>query len=234
MKPYTYLLILFFTIVVCFIFSFDKRIQFNKQFSVFLKSGPVVAIPFIIWDIYFTKIGVWWFNTNYTIGLRLFGLPVEEWLFFICIPFSCIFTFFCLDKFFNLNRANAFNNIIVFVSVIVCAVVALLYHEKIYTLVTAYVTILTLVFLHFIARVDWIGKASLVFFILMAGFFPVNGVLTGTGLESPIVNYNPEEFLNIRLLTIPIEDAVYGYAQFLLNLYFFKLFQKDTAHSTLQ
>jgi lycopene cyclase domain-containing protein len=101
-----------------------------------------------------------------------------------------------------------------------------------YTLVTAVITMLTLIFLHFIARVDWIGKASLVFFILLLGFFPVNGVLTGTGLEAPIVNYNPEEFLTIRILTIPIEDAVYGYTQFLLNLYFFKMFQQQRAVQT--
>jgi len=50
--------------------------------------------------------------------------------------------------------------------------------------------------------------------------------LTGTGLESPIVNYNPKDFLGIRILTIPIEDAVYGYAQFLLVLYFFLKFKK--------
>jgi lycopene cyclase domain-containing protein len=60
----------------------------------------------------------------------------------------------------------------------------------------------------------------------MLGFFPVNGILTGTGLESPIVNYNPDAFLGIRMLSIPIEDAVYGYTQFLLVLYFFKIFSQ--------
>jgi len=101
---------------------------------------------------------------------------------------------------------------------------ALLHYDKIYTLVTAIATLGTVIYLHFVARVDWIAKASFVFSILMLGFFPVNGVLTGTGLESPIVNYNPGDFLGVRMLTIPIEDAVYGYTQFLLVLYFFKLF----------
>lgn len=231
-KPYTYLVINFLTVIICFIFSFDKRIQFHKQFPAFFKASILVAIPFIVWDIIFTQTGVWWFNNTYTIGVRVFGLPIEEWLFFICIPFSCLFTFFCLDKFFNLNWTRAYNTIIVFISIIVCAVVALLHPDKMYTLVTAVITMLTLIFLHFIARVDWIGKASLVFFILMLGFFPVNGVLTGTGLEAPIVNYNPKEFLTIRILTIPIEDAVYGYTQFLLNLYFFKMFQQQQAVQT--
>ena len=226
MITFTYSLILFFTIIVCFIASFDKRLQFNHHFVAFIKASIIVAIPFIAWDIWFTEKGVWWFNKNYTLGIIIAGLPLEEWLFFICIPFSCIFTYFCIDKFFKLEWLVGFNNLITFITIIICSVVALLHHDKIYTLVTALITIVTIIYLHFIARVNWISKASLVFTLLMLGFFPVNGILTGTGLESPIVNYNPADFLGIRILTIPIEDAVYGYSQFLLNLYFFKLFSK--------
>ena len=226
MQAYTYLLINFFTIIICFIYSFDKRIKFNKHFKTFIFSSTIVAIPFIIWDIWFTKIGVWWFNDNYVIGFRLFGLPIEEILFFFCIPFSCVFTYFCLTKFFSWNWANAFNNIIVFVTCIVCAVVALLHYDLTYTLLTALVTLATVIYLHFIAKEEWIGQASLIFGILMLGFFPVNGILTGTGLESPIVNYNPNEFLGIRMGTIPIEDAVYGYSQFLWNIYFFQFLKR--------
>ena len=231
MKPYTYLLILLFTVFVCFIASFDKRIKFNKHFGSFLKSAILVAIPFILWDIWFTAHGVWWFNYDYTLGIKVAGLPIEEWLFFICIPFSCVFTYFCFDTFFKLDWLSGFNNIIVFVSIIVCSLIALLHPDKTYTFVTAIATILTLIYLHFIVRAPWISQASFVFFILMLGFFPVNGILTGTGLESPIVNYNPKEFLGIRLLTIPIEDAVYGYTQFLLVIYFFKMFQKGESIS---
>lgn len=224
---YTYILILFFTVIICFLASFDRRLQFNIYFKPFFKAVIIVALPFIAWDVWFTKHNVWWFNTDYTLGVLIAGLPIEEWLFFICIPFSCIFTYFCIDKFFKLDWMSGFNNIIVFFSIIVCSVVALLHYDKIYTLITALVTVITLIYLHFIARVDWISKASFVFTILMLGFFPVNGVLTGFGLDSPIVNYNPKDFLGIRMLTIPIEDAVYGYSQFLLVLYFFKIFSVE-------
>lgn len=227
MMHYTYILIDFFTVVVCFAFSFHPKIRFDKHFLTFLKASVLVAVPFIIWDALFTKFGIWWFNTDYTLGLTFIGLPIEEGLFFICIPFACVFTFFCLDKFFKLDWANAFNNTIVFVSVIVCILSALLSHDKMYTFVTAVAATLVLVYLHFIANVEWIGKASLVYLILMLGFFPVNGILTGSGLPSAVVNYNPNEFLGIRMFTIPIEDAVYGYSQFLLVLYFFKMFQKE-------
>lgn len=227
MMSFTYILVLFFTVIICFIASFDKRLQFNKHFGAFLKASVLVAIPFIAWDVWFTAKGVWWFNINYTMGLNIAGLPLEEWLFFIFIPFSCIFTYYSIDKFFKMEWLSGFNNLIVFITVIVCSVTALLYYDKIYTLITSLSAILTVVYLHFIAKVDWISKASLVFTILMLGFLPVNGILTGTGLDTPIVNYNPDDFLGIRILTIPIEDSVYGYTQFLLVLYFFKHFKQS-------
>lgn len=226
MHHYTYLAINFFTIIICFIFSFDKRIQFHKQFAAVFLAIVVAAIPFITWDAIFTDMGVWWFHDDYTLGFRIAGMPFEEWLFFFCIPFSCLFTYFCLDKFFDLSWTNGFTTMIVFVTTIVCIVAALLYHDRWYTMVTATSTTVVILYLYFIAKVDWIGKASLVFLILMLGMFPVNGILTGTGLATPVVNYNPEEMLNIRLLTIPIEDFVYGYTQFILVIYLFKLFQK--------
>lgn len=226
MKAYTYVLILLFTVIVCFVASFDHRIRFNRSFGAFIKSAILVAIPFIAWDIWFTYRGVWWFNTKYTLGVNIAGLPVEEYLFFICIPFSCIFTYHVLEPCFKPQKHDLLNHLIAFTGIILGSVVALLHLNKAYTFLTACVFVITLIYLYLIARVDWIGKASLVFIILMLGFFPVNGILTGTGLDSPIVNYHPAEFSGIRMGTIPVEDAVYGYTQFLLVLHFFKRFRK--------
>lgn len=229
MQPYTYLLINFFTVIVCFIFSFHKRIQFHPFFGAFFKAALITAVPFIAWDIWFTAHGIWWFNNDYTMGVLLAGLPVEEWLFFFCIPFSCTFTYFCISKFLRLSWVNGFNNMIVFATCVTCIVIALLYYFKMYTFVTAVAATATIIYLHFIVKAEWIGEASLVYLLLMPGFFAVNGLLTGTGLQAPVVNYNPAEILNLRMLSIPVEDAVYGYTQFMLVIYFFKLFSPKQA-----
>jgi len=50
----------------------------------------------------------------------------------------------------------------------------------------------------------------------------VNGILTGTGLDAPVVQYNKREILNIYLFTIPVEDIFYGLELFLLNLFIFR------------
>lgn len=43
---YTGSLILFFTVLICFIASFDKRLGFNRHFGAFIKAAILVAIPF--------------------------------------------------------------------------------------------------------------------------------------------------------------------------------------------
>lgn len=226
MQQYTYLLINFFTIIICFIFSFHPKIKFNRHFKAFLLASSLVALGFIIWDAWFTKIGVWWFNDRYLLGIRILGLPIEEILFFICIPFSCVFTYYCIDKFFNLDWNPLPEKIFVIISMIFAFCIAFYFYDLIYTFMTFLTTGISLFVLYFILKVRWIGKASFIYLLLMPGFIGVNGILTGTGLESPIVNYNPENFLGIRILTIPIEDTVYGYEMILWNLYFFQLFKR--------
>ncbi len=224
MQQFTYFTILFCTVFVCFIFSFHKRIVFYKQFIPFIKSAFVVSIPFLVWDVIFTYQKIWWFNYDYTIGVTIFALPLEEILFFFCIPFSCVFTFFCITKFFSLKGLKGLNNVIVFILIIICVLLGLLHYGKWYTLLTTAITCCILVYFHFVLKLNWIGKATLVYIILLPGFFSVNGLLTGSFLNSPIVNYNSNHIIGLRMFTIPIEDMIYGYAQFLLVLFFYKYF----------
>lgn len=227
MISYTYLLVNFLAVIICFLFSFHPKLKFNQQFPALFKSAFLVLIPFIIWDAWFTEMGVWWFRDDYLLGMRFLGLPVEEWLFFICIPFSCVFTYFCITKFFNLKWKSAPELYLTLFLVICFTILASLNYDKIYPFLTFSLTALTMVFLKFIAKSGWIGEATVIYILLLPGFFAVNGVLTGTGLENPIVNYNPDHFMNIRIGTIPLEDSIYGYMLILWNLYFFKKFAKQ-------
>ena len=45
-----------------------------------------MMLLFIPWDIWFTHWSVWQFNSDYICGLKVFLLPIEEWLFFVIIP----------------------------------------------------------------------------------------------------------------------------------------------------
>ena len=66
----------------------------------------------------------------------------------------------------------------------------------------------------------------------------MNGILTGTGLEEPVVWYNDDENLGIRLLTIPIEDIGYAFTMIFGNVFLIEKFKainlfKTTKSSSL-
>ncbi|MCX8474030.1 MAG: lycopene cyclase domain-containing protein, partial [Sediminibacterium sp.] len=95
-----------------------------------------------------------------------------------------------------------------------------------YTFYSLVSTGFLMLFLIFIMKVRWLPKILSIYPVLLIPFFIVNGILTGSGLESPIVWYNNAENLAIRLRTIPVEDIFYGLELILLNIYFFEILKK--------
>ena len=49
--------------------------------------------PFLVWDLYATRVGHWRFDAAQTLSWRIVGLPVEEILFFVVIPFVTVLTY---------------------------------------------------------------------------------------------------------------------------------------------
>ena len=86
MSEWTYLWVNFAVISIPFAASFDKRVAFVEQWKHFWPACLLTMAGFIAWDIAFTAQGIWGFNDAHLSGLGLWGLPLEEWLFFITIP----------------------------------------------------------------------------------------------------------------------------------------------------
>ena len=211
MKPYTYLLIDLGAVLVPFIFSFHPRLRFSKNFLPFFLANAIVAAFFIVWDYYFTHLGIWGFNDDYLIGVKLGLLPLEEILFFIFIPFSCTFSFHC----FRVLKINFFSKKIArLVSVFLAPsllIMGSIFYSKAYTAFAFLGCGLFIMLAFVVQRKPWAGLLLSTYTVMLLPFFIVNGLLTGTGLEKPVVWYNDKENLAIRLLTIPVEDIFYGF-----------------------
>lgn len=91
MSLYAWLMLLSF--IGPFILSFDKKVAFYKYWpGLFLGIG-INALLFISWDYWFTYTGVWSFSDIYTFPQRLLMLPLEEWSFFIVVPYASVFIY---------------------------------------------------------------------------------------------------------------------------------------------
>jgi lycopene cyclase domain-containing protein len=86
----TYLLIDFLIIILPLIVSFFPYLSYYKKVPYVLFSIFAGGLFFVTWDIVATMRGDWSFNPEYVMGISFAGLPLEEVLFFIFVPYSLL------------------------------------------------------------------------------------------------------------------------------------------------
>jgi len=213
-----YSILLVSSISVPLILSFDRKLQFYKQWNIVLPSITIVAVFYIICDVYLTKLGVWGFNFRYVLNISLFNLPIEEWLFFFVIPYASIFLHASIVLYFSkLQLTNTFTKIISTLIIVVGVLLVIFYFDRIYTVYALSLLILALV-ASFFDSTGILNKFYITFLIILVPFILVNSILTGSFIDQEVVWYNNAENLGIRIFTIPVEDFAYGFSLILFNL----------------
>lgn len=222
---YTYLILNLACIFFPFILSFDKKIAYYKLWKPLFIGILISAAFFIIWDIFFTKLGVWSFNPTYIMGIYIFNLPIEEILFFITVPYACIFIYEVVNGYTKRDVIGCGKPYSVVISVI-CLVLIILFHDKTYTLVNASICLIMLLYAAFIYKSQNLGRFFLAYFISLIPFLICNGLLTAL----PVVIYNNNENMNLRLFTIPLEDTLYGLSLMLIPILIMDYFKKPKSN----
>lgn len=190
-------------------------------------STLIPGIIFIVWDELFTTMGVWGFNADYLTGIYVGSLPLEEILFFICIPYACVFTYEALRYLIPTDYLKPFEKKITTILILLLFIVGIIHYDKWYTAATFFSMAAFLFLIQFILKAEFISRFYFTYLIILIPFFIVNGILTGTGIEEPVVWYNNNENLGIRMLTIPVEDTFYGMLLLMMNVFIFERLQRN-------
>lgn len=198
--------------------SFDKKVAYYKSWNIIIPSLIITGIFFILIDIYFTSEGVWGFNPDHHSGIMFSGLPLEELLFFIIIPYSSIFIHYVFISYFpgttiKLNYTKLISAIIITTMIIAAIIFSDRKYTLFYTLLTA-----TVIMVSLIMYIDILSRYYLTFLIIMIPFIIINGILTGTFGTQEVFWYDETGISGIRLLSIPVEDALFSFNLILINL----------------
>lgn len=223
---FLYLILNLGSISIPLLYSFEKKMRFIKHWKAVLLSLTIVATIFLIWDAIFTANGVWGFNPDYHLNILLLGMPIEEWLFFFCIPYASIFIHYSLEYFKpNFLISEKVTKFITLFFIVFLLPVIFLNTDKAYTFVN-YSFLFSVLILGFFFGIKHLRRFYISFLIILVPFFIVNGILTGTGIDEPVVWYNNTENLGIRLITIPIEDIGYAFTMLFGNVLLIEWFKK--------
>lgn len=192
------------------LWSFGPKVSFYKSFGPLFIAIAAVGAFFIIWDIIFTAQGFWGFNHKYLTGIYLANLPLGEWLFFIAIPYCCVFTYRSLNYFIKKDYLYPYSNTISNFLLGFTIAVAIVYYNRWYTVIT-FSLLAALIYMHSkVWKTKWLGRFYLAYLVIVIPFLIVNGILTGTGIAEEVVWYNSDQHIGLRIFTIPFEDAFYG------------------------
>lgn len=221
----TYLLVNLLSISIPFIASFDKRLNFYKDWKYFFPGMIITMAFFIAWDVLYTHWGIWGFNPLHLTGIYFFNLPIEEWMFFIAIPYACVFTYEALNYLVKKDYLGPYTKRISWFLILILTIVGALHYNRLYTSVTFGFTAL-FIFLHIhVFKSNYLGRFYFAYIFILIPFIIVNGILTGSWIHEEVVYYDNSMNLGIRIFTIPIEDSVYGLLLIMMNVTFFEYFR---------
>ena len=210
MNPqYTYFIILATAITGPLALSFDKKVAFYKKWKYIFPAMLLPCLLYIAWDMYFTRIGVWSFNKAYITGYSIGNLPVEEVLFFVIVPYCCLFIYECVRCYFPNFKNKKWADTILQLLALVLLVSGIIFYNRYYTSWTFIFTALFIGLIYIFKKVFIAFDAAsflVSYAIMLLPFLIVNGFLTSI----PVVQYNDAENLGIRIYTIPFEDIFYG------------------------
>lgn len=225
---FTYLLINLGTIFFPLILSFDKKVAYVRTWKNLFIAIAITGAFFIVWDEIFTRLGVWSFNPNHLIGMYIGSLPIEEWMFFITVPFASVFIYECLNAYLSKDYLQKISRTITVFLITFLFALGILRWGQLYISITFIIGSITL-FVHLrLFGNQFLGKFYLAYLIHLIPFLIVNGILTSL----PVVIYNDAENSGYRIGSIPVEDTIYGLILLLMNITILEYLRKNQRSKT--
>lgn len=235
MSTYTYLLINLAIITFPLLLSFESRVGFYKSWKAIAVSIVIVSSLFIFWDNIFTKLGVWNFNSQYITGIHLimspkyfidltFNLPLEEILFFITVPYSCLFVYAVIEYYTKEKFLAPKFTLVWSIIAVLCLIVGLWLRPLLYSSTVFMLTGILIGLLVWKNPTLLLSHRFIIFSLITLTLFVIfNYILTSL----PVVSYHPQAITNIRILTIPIEDFLYNFLMLTSYLIVFLKYRED-------
>jgi len=222
MKKHLYSLIAVGVLAGPLALSFDSSVHFWTHWPATGLALVLTGILYLFWDSLVVRRGDWSFNPTYTGKLRLFHLPLGEILFFVAVPYACLFLFEVVRAYFPQGELWVVNPASLYIGALVFVAAAWIFRHLGYTFlalcsVVIFLSTLALTRPALAGRTEfwiWLG-------LCFVAFLLVNGLYTAL----PTIRYNPKTIWGIKIGTIPLEDFFYNLSYLGLTLCFYLLFE---------
>ncbi|MCS6809299.1 MAG: lycopene cyclase domain-containing protein [Bacteroidota bacterium] len=203
---YEYLLFNLIVLAGPLAYSFERTLHFRQYWRAAFPSIAVSLVVYVLWDAAVTN-RHWYFNPAYMMDIRILKLPIEEWLFFVTVPYACLFVREALKLVVSNRMVQNLEFVRIGMFMLLPIGIAVFQIGKEYTG-------LVLIAFGIVALLDrqlqthtFLQTRTYIFLASVIGFTCIfNMYLTAR----PLLIYAAEYQLGCRIITIPVEDFGYG------------------------
>ncbi|MEN9334810.1 MAG: hypothetical protein RLY35_1990 [Bacteroidota bacterium] len=177
--------------------------------------------------------------------MYFFNIPIEEVLFFIATPFSCLFVLECVRYYFpslsyncGKKHLHSISLCILFLFVMFALILMVKNPDGWYTLSATVTGCIGLLYLYRNRKSDFL-QILVTWLILLIPFYVCNGILTGIHfweyplfnqskiqIDEAVVLYNNLENSSLRIWSVPAEDFFYGFGFYAIGVSLYRRKEK--------
>ena len=209
MEAFAYIVLMFFWLMLAlslFLLT-KKKIGLAKKWKALVNSIVIMSVIFVIIELMFLRVKVWWFNNDYITGIFVFkNIPLERFISFIIIPICCVLIY---EHIIYKAPKLKLQSVSFWISVVLGTLAlyfAITNTDRLYTFVYMILASTIILWQIFYGNHKaWLTHFYLMFLIALIPFTIINGLLTSL----QIIAYNEQEIMTTNIYPIPAEDFIY-------------------------
>lgn len=231
-KLFTYSLIIFLISISVFIFSLERmRVNFRQFWNPLFKAIFIQFIVMVVWDHFFVILDVWVYSKEYRIGKEFWELPIENYFYYILIPYFYFFIYECLNKYVKdyLRRSALYISLML---IIFLLLILWFNYEKLYTATAAVLAIYILInhILVFRSHQRYLGRLYVTYLVTLIPFMILNGML----ISLPMIHYNFQTITLYFIRGIPFENFIHHFIMLMIVITIYENIKKKKGISIYQ
>ncbi len=216
---YFYLLINLALLLLSFMLVLDKKANPMRSWK---HMAPAVLVSGVVFSgaaFVFNQFKISFFNPEYTVGVNILQLPIEEIMFHFVLAFAGLNIYVVLNAHFPKNNLEKFSLSIS--NLLLGVLIAMLFfaHSKLYCVVTFSMLFVLLFYVEYVNKLRFTYKFYRAYVVLLIPFCLLYMFVGGL----PILTYAIDKTINLTLGPIPFESFFYLMSVLLTSVYLFEV-----------
>ena len=212
-------------IVVFLLFKWNRE-SFKVQLH--YQAKPILLTFFIVLflDIIFTQNNLWEYNSQFSIGIFLLGVPIEKIVQILAVLTSTLLTFMWIKKHINFRFKTGLIRVLFVLLLALYLPMSYIHWYDWHTLLASIIFNVSLIYL-FVFTPKWNSSFLFTFWTIGIPYTFLQLIVSGYFFDTVIFKYNSLETQGFFVVGFPLEELMYLFGVLLFGVFLLEKLNPD-------